>query len=62
MDANVTTLIAAVVLFQFGTGPIKGFAVTLGLGIVASLFTALILSKSIYDMILANKQSDVLSI
>ena len=62
MDANVTTLIAAVVLFQFGTGPIKGFAVTLGLGIVASLFTALILSKSIYDMILANKQSDALSI
>ena len=62
MDANVTTLIAAAVLFQFGTGPIKGFAVTLGLGIVASLFTALILSKSIYDMILANKQSDTLSI
>jgi len=62
MDANVTTLIAAAVLFQFGTGPIKGFAVTLGLGIVASLFTALILSKSIYDMILANKQSDSLSI
>ncbi len=62
MDANVTTLIAAIVLFQFGTGPIKGFAVTLGLGIVASLFTALILSKSIYDIILANKQSDTLSI
>ncbi len=62
MDANVTTLIAAIVLFQFGTGPIKGFAVTLGLGIVASLFTALILSKSLYDMILANKQSDTLSI
>jgi preprotein translocase subunit SecD len=62
MDANVTTLLAAAVLFQFGTGAIKGFAVTLGLGIVASLFTALILSKSIYDMILANKQSDTLSI
>ena len=62
MDANVTTLLAAAVLFQFGTGPIKGFAITLGLGIIASLFTALILSKSIYDMILANKQSDSLSI
>lgn len=62
MDANVTTLIAAAVLFQFGTGQIKGFAITLGLGIVASLFTALILSKSIYDLILANKQSDTLSI
>jgi preprotein translocase subunit SecD len=62
MDANVTTLIVAAVLFQFGTGQIKGFAITLALGIVASLFTALILSKSIYDLILANKQSDTLSI
>ncbi|MDD9304835.1 MAG: protein translocase subunit SecD [Desulfobacter sp.] len=62
LDANVTTLIAAIVLFQFGTGPIKGFAVTLALGIVASLFTALILSKSIYDLILQNKQSSTLSI
>lgn len=62
MDANVTTLIVAMVLFQFGTGTIKGFAITLGLGIVASLFTALILSKSIYDLILANKQSESLSI
>ena len=62
LDANVTTLIAAVVLFQFGTGPIKGFAVTLGLGIVASMFTALVLSKSIYDLILQNKRSSTLSI
>ncbi len=62
LDANVTTLIAAIVLFQFGTGPIKGFAVTLGLGIVASLFTALVLSKSIYNLILQNKKSSTLSI
>ncbi|MCG8635475.1 MAG: protein translocase subunit SecD [Desulfobacterales bacterium] len=62
LDANVTTLIAAVVLFQFGTGPIKGFAITLGLGIVASLFTALVLSRSIYDFILQNKTSSTLSI
>ncbi|MCG8688566.1 MAG: protein translocase subunit SecD [Desulfobacterales bacterium] len=62
MDANVTTLIAAIVLFQFGTGPIKGFAVTLGLGILASLFTALVLSKSIYNLILQNKQTSTLSI
>lgn len=62
LDANVTTLIAAVVLFQFGTGPIKGFAVTLGLGIVASLFTALVLSKSIYDLVLQNRPSSTLSI
>ncbi|MCG8567747.1 MAG: protein translocase subunit SecD [Desulfobacterales bacterium] len=62
LDANVTTLIAAIVLFQFGTGPIKGFAVTLGLGIVSSLFTALILSKSIFDLLLQNKKTSTLSI
>lgn len=62
MDANVTTLIAAIVLFQFGTGPIKGFAVTLGLGIIASLFTALVLSKSIFDLLLRNKKTSTLSI
>lgn len=62
LDANVTTLIAALVLYQFGTGPIKGFAVTLCLGIVASLFTALILSKGIFDFVLKNKQASKLSI
>jgi preprotein translocase subunit SecD len=55
-------LIAAIVLFQFGTGPVKGFAVTLGLGIVASLFTALVLSKSIFDFILQKKTASTLSI
>ena len=49
LDANVTTLIAALVLFQFGTGPVKGFAVTLSLGVIASLFTALILTRMIFD-------------
>lgn len=62
LDANVTTFIAALVLYQFGTGAIKGFAVTLGLGIVASLFTALILSKSLFNFILKNKPSMKLSI
>ena len=62
LDANVTTLIAAIVLFQFGTGPVKGFAVTLGLGIVASLFTALVLSKSIFQFMVAGKQRTTLSI
>jgi len=62
LDANVTTLIAALVLYQFGTGPIKGFAVTLCLGIVASLFTALVLSKSIFNFVLKNKPSKKLSI
>lgn len=52
LDANLTTLIAAIVLFQFGTGPIKGFAVTLSVGIVSTLFTVLILSKVIFDLLL----------
>ena len=62
LDANVTTLIAAVVLFQFGTGPVKGFAVTLSLGVIASLFTALILSRLIFNYISVNRKVKTLSI
>ncbi|TKJ38556.1 protein translocase subunit SecD [candidate division LCP-89 bacterium B3_LCP] len=50
LDANITTIIAAVVLFQFGTGPIKGFALTLMIGIVASLYTALIGTRLLFDL------------
>ncbi len=49
IDANVTTLITAAVLFQFGTGPIKGYAVTLTLGLLISLFTSVVVSKLIFD-------------
>ncbi len=62
LDANVTTLIAAVVLFQFGTGPIKGFAVTLSIGIVVSMFTAIVFCKTVYDFILQHKSLKTLSI
>ena len=62
LDANVTTLIAALVLFQFGTGPVKGFAVTLSLGVLASLFTALILSRLIFDFLLINRKIKRISI
>jgi preprotein translocase subunit SecD len=62
LDANVTTLIAALVLFQFGTGPVKGFAVTLSLGVIASLFTALILTRIIFDYYLINRKVKTLSI
>jgi preprotein translocase subunit SecD len=62
LDANVTTLIAAIVLFQFGTGPVKGFAVTLSLGVIASMFTALVLSRLIFDYILAGRKTKALSI
>jgi preprotein translocase subunit SecD len=50
LDANVTTIIAAIFLFQFGTGPIKGFAITLIIGITASMFTALFVSRLIFDL------------
>ena len=62
LDANVTTLIAALVLFQFGTGPVKGFAVTLSLGVLSSLFTALVLSRLIFDYFLVKLKSKRLSI
>jgi preprotein translocase subunit SecD len=62
LDANVTTLIAALVLFQFGTGPVKGFAVTLSLGVIASLFTALILTRMIFDYYLMKRKTKRLSI
>ena len=52
MDANITTLISAVVLFQFGTGPIKGFAVTLSIGVIASMFTAIVVSRLVFNYFL----------
>ncbi|MBN2564141.1 MAG: protein translocase subunit SecD [Candidatus Eisenbacteria bacterium] len=51
MDANVTTLISAAVLLWFGTGPVKGFAVTLSLGILASMFTAIVATRVVFDLI-----------
>jgi SecD/SecF fusion protein len=51
LDANITTLITAVVLFQFGTGPVKGFAITLSVGIIISMFTALFVTRSIFDLL-----------
>jgi preprotein translocase subunit SecD len=62
LDANITTLIAALVLIQFGTGPIKGFAVTLSLGVVSSVFTSLILTRAIFDFYLSNRKVKQLSI
>lgn len=55
-DANLTTLIAAFILFQFGTGPIKGFAVTLFIGILTSMFTALYVTRFFYEVISLNKK------
>lgn len=55
-DSNLTTIIAAIFLLQFGTGPVKGFAVTLIIGIVASLFTAVFVSRMIFDFVLSRKR------
>lgn len=49
-DSNLTTIIAAAILYQFGTGPIRGFAVTLSLGIIASMFTAIFVSHAVFDL------------
>ncbi len=62
MDSNITTLITAAVLFQFGSGPIKGFAVTLSLGILINLFTALFGTKVVYDFFSGRRKMESLSI
>ncbi len=61
-DANITTLIAAIVLFVFGTGPIKGFAVTLSIGIVCSMFTAIIGTRALVNLYYGNKKTPSLAI
>ena len=62
VDANVTTLIAAIVLFNFGTGPIKGFAITLSIGILTSMFTAIMVSRGIVNKIYGGRQIKKLAI
>jgi preprotein translocase subunit SecD len=62
VDANITTLIAAVVLFSFGTGPIKGFAVTLFIGILTSMFTAIVGTRAVVNLIYGGKRVAKLSI
>jgi preprotein translocase subunit SecD len=62
VDANVTTFIAAIVLFQFGTGAIKGFAITLCIGIAASMFTAVFVSRTTFDTVMSRRKIERLSI
>jgi preprotein translocase subunit SecD len=61
-DANVTTLIASIVLFTFGTGPIKGFAVTLSIGILCSMLTAIMGTRALINIIYGNKKAPTLAI
>lgn len=56
LDSNITTLIAAALLFRFGTGPIRGFGVTLSIGILASMFTAIFVTRIIFDLVTSNKK------
>ena len=62
LDANLTTFFTALVLYQFGTGPIKGFAITLGIGILASMFTAIIVTREVYGLTIGNRDVKKLSI
>jgi len=61
-DANITTLIASLVLFSFGTGPVKGFAVTLSIGIITSMFTAIIFSRAVINLIYGGRKVEELAI
>lgn len=62
LDSNVTTLIAGLVLFQFGTGPIRGFAVTLSIGIVASMYTAVFVTRIVFDYFYVQRRIKKISI
>jgi len=62
LDSNTTTFLSGVILFQFGTGPIKGFAVTLCIGIVSSLFTAVVGTRLIWDYMLSRRHIQTLSV
>ena len=62
IDANVTTFLVGIVLYQFGTGPIRGFALTLCIGIISSLFTAFFVTRTIFDLITRKSQQSTLSI
>ncbi|MFH1857021.1 MAG: protein translocase subunit SecD [Candidatus Omnitrophota bacterium] len=61
LDANLTTLLTALILFKVGTGPIRGFAITLSIGIIASMFTALVVTRLIFDVLLLNKKFNKLT-
>ena len=62
LDANVTTFIAALVMFQFGTGPVRGFAVTLSIGIVASFITAVFVTRVVFDYLFIGRNWKKISI
>ena len=62
LDANITTLIAAIILFAFGSGPIKGFAITLGIGIITTLFSAYFIARHLTSIIVLNKREGTINL
>lgn len=62
LDTNITTLIAALFLFQFGTGPVRGFAVTLAVGLIANIFAATFVSRTVFELVLKGREVQRLSI
>ena len=62
LDANITTLIAAIILFAFGSGPVKGFAITLGIGIITTLFTAYFLARHLTSLVVLNTKNKEIKI
>ncbi|MCK5924566.1 MAG: MMPL family transporter, partial [Methylococcales bacterium] len=61
-DANITTLLVALVLFGFGTGPIKGFAITLSIGILSSMFTSILGTRMLINILYGNRRIEKLSL
>jgi preprotein translocase subunit SecD len=62
VDTHVATLISAAFLFQFGTGPIRGFALTLSIGLLSNLFTSVFVSKTLFELVLSRRQVATISI
>ena len=62
LDSNITTFLSGLILFQFGSGPVKGFAVTLCIGLVTSVFTAVICTRIVYDFMLSRRRLNTISI
>ena len=62
LDTHSTSLISAAFLFQFGTGPIRGFATTLVFGLISNLFTSTFVSRTLFELVLSRRQAATLSI
>ena len=62
VDTNLTTILAAIFLYMFGTGPVRGFALTLTIGLLANMFTAIFVSRVIFDSIYRDKKAQIISI